>query len=259
MRSWVRVARCQLLVSCLFLMVVAVGCCILTVITSLGSHFTVFTEASPADNTIRDLHYSMVLYGSFVCGLLILTLLLSTIAVLRESQQLMATAFIGFGFLFCTLTAGLTWTQECQSQVEASVLDVYDELYEQVLRGHPGEAQEHLLQAHDIYQCCGKTWEQQRMSTPHITCNMTTEDKDCVSVISGVLHLHWYWSRTLLLVSLGLTVYGMMLSSFLYFSLSRGNIWGRRGNYNLNGNFVSSPDATAVTPLIQLMPYQSAQ
>ncbi|XP_056382847.1 tetraspanin-32 isoform X2 [Hyla sarda] len=240
-------------------MVLAVGCCHLTVITSLGSHFTVFTEASPADNTFGDQHYIMVLYGSFVCGLLILTLLLSTIAVLRESQNLMATAFIGFGFLFCTLMAGLTWTQECQSQVEASILDVYDDLYEQVLRGHSGEAQEHLLKAHNIFQCCGKTWEQEWISTPHITCNRTVEDKDCVSVISDVLHLHWHWARTLLLSSLGLTVYGMVLSSFLFFSLQRGNIWGRRGNYSLNGGLLSPPDATADTPLIQLMPFQSAQ
>ncbi|XP_056382848.1 tetraspanin-32 isoform X3 [Hyla sarda] len=233
-KSWVRVARCQLLVSCLFLMVLAVGCCHLTVITSLGSHFTVFTEASPADNTFGDQHYIMVLYGSFVCGLLILTLLLSTIAVLRESQNLMAT-------------------------VEASILDVYDDLYEQVLRGHSGEAQEHLLKAHNIFQCCGKTWEQEWISTPHITCNRTVEDKDCVSVISDVLHLHWHWARTLLLSSLGLTVYGMVLSSFLFFSLQRGNIWGRRGNYSLNGGLLSPPDATADTPLIQLMPFQSAQ
>lgn len=240
-------------------MVLAVGCCTLTVITGLGSHFTIFTEASPADNTLRDLHYTMVLYGSFIGGLLFLTLVLSTISVLRESQHLMALAFIGFGFLFGALMAGLTWTQEYQSQVEASVLDVYDDLYEQVLRGYPGDAQEQLLQAHDIFQCCGKTWEQERMTTPNITCNNTAEDKDCISVISDVMHMHWFWVRTLLLSSLGLTVYGMVLSSFLYFSLPRGNIWGRRGEYRLNGGLISSLDATVDTPLIQLVPYQSAQ
>ncbi|XP_066439174.1 tetraspanin-32-like [Eleutherodactylus coqui] len=257
-KSWVRVARCQLLVSGLFIMVLAVACCILTVITGLGSHFTVFTEAAPADNTIGDLHYTMMLYGGFVSGLLILTLLLSIISVLRESQNLMAAAFVGFGFLFCALMAGLTWTQDCQIQVKDSILDVYDDLYEQVLRGHPGEAKEHLLQVHEIFQCCGKIGEQQRISTPLITCNNTADDKDCVSAISDVLHLHWYWVRTLLMSSLGLTVYGMMLSSFLYFSLPRGNIWGRRGEYSLNGGLISSPDATVDTPLIQLLPYHSA-
>ncbi|XP_075693076.1 tetraspanin-32 isoform X1 [Rhinoderma darwinii] len=258
-KSWVRIARCQLLVTCLFILVLTVGCCILTVITGLGSHFTIFTEASPADNTIRYLHYTMVLYGSFVTGLLILTFLLSTISVLRESQHFMATAFIGFGFLFCALMAGLTWTQECQSQVDASILDIYDNLYEQVLRGYPEKAQERLFQAHDIFQCCGKIWEQQGTSTPHIPCNNTADDKDCVSVISQVLHVHWYWVWTLLLSSLGLTVYGMALSSFLYFSLPRGNIWERRGEYSLNGGLTGPPDATADTPLIQLLPYQSAQ
>ncbi|XP_075693079.1 tetraspanin-32 isoform X2 [Rhinoderma darwinii] len=233
-KSWVRIARCQLLVTCLFILVLTVGCCILTVITGLGSHFTIFTEASPADNTIRYLHYTMVLYGSFVTGLLILTFLLSTISVLRESQHFMAT-------------------------VDASILDIYDNLYEQVLRGYPEKAQERLFQAHDIFQCCGKIWEQQGTSTPHIPCNNTADDKDCVSVISQVLHVHWYWVWTLLLSSLGLTVYGMALSSFLYFSLPRGNIWERRGEYSLNGGLTGPPDATADTPLIQLLPYQSAQ
>ncbi|KAM4018257.1 tetraspanin-32 isoform 2-T2 [Anomaloglossus baeobatrachus] len=226
-KSWVRVARCQLLVSCLFTMVLAVGCCILVVITGLGSHFTIFTKASSADNMIKNLHYTMVLYGGFVCGLLILTLLLSTFAVIRESQHLMATAFVGFGFLFCALMVGLTWTQECQTRVESSILDVYDDLYEQVLRGYPGEAQEHLLQAHNIFQCCGKNWTRQTISTPHIVCSNTADDK----------------------------IYGLVLSSFLYFSLPRGNNWERRGEYSLNGGLVSTPD----TPLIQLVPYQSAQ
>ncbi|XP_071974215.1 tetraspanin-32 [Engystomops pustulosus] len=257
-KSWVRVARCQLLVSCLFILVLAVGFCILTVITGLGSHFTIFTDASAAGSTIRDLNSTMVLYGSSICGFLILTLLLSAISVLRESQHLMATAFIGFGFLFCALMAGLTWVQECQSQVEASILDVYDDLYDQVLRGYPGEAQEHLLKVHNMFECCGKTWEK-RMSSLHITCSNTADDKDCISVISDVLYVHWLWVRVLLLSSLGLTVYGMLLSSFLYFSLPKGNLWGRRGEYNLNGGLISPPDSTADTPLIQLMPYRSAQ
>ncbi|KAM4018258.1 tetraspanin-32 isoform 3-T3 [Anomaloglossus baeobatrachus] len=220
-KSWVRVARCQLLVSCLFTMVLAVGCCILVVITGLGSHFTIFTKASSADNMIKNLHYTMVLYGGFVCGLLILTLLLSTFAVIRESQHLMATAFVGFGFLFCALMVGLTWTQECQTR----------------------------------FQCCGKNWTRQTISTPHIVCSNTADDKDCISVITDVLHIHWYWVRTFLLSSLGTTIYGLVLSSFLYFSLPRGNNWERRGEYSLNGGLVSTPD----TPLIQLVPYQSAQ
>ncbi|XP_044126924.1 tetraspanin-32 isoform X2 [Bufo gargarizans] len=232
-RSWVRVARCQLLVICLFIMVLSVGFACLTIITGLGSHFTTFTEASPADNPIRDLHSTMILYGSFICGLLLLTLLLSTMSVLRESQYLMAT-------------------------VDASVLDVYDDLYDQALTGYPGDTKEHLLHVHKIFQCCGKTLEQQKISTTHITCS-NTDGKDCVSVISDVLRLHWFWVRTLLLSSLGLTVYGMVLSSFLYFSLPRGNMWERRGEYSLNGGLISPPNSTVDTPLIQLMPSRSAQ
>ncbi|XP_075043988.1 tetraspanin-32 [Mixophyes fleayi] len=258
-KVWVRVARCQLLVNCLFILLLAVACGIMTVITGLGPQFTILTGATPSGSVARDLHHTMVLYGSGVCALLLLCVLLSTLSVLRESQHLMAVAFIGFGFLFCTLMAGLTWTHMCESQVEASFLDVYDHLYEQVLRRSPGEVRGHLLLAHDIFQCCGKTGGHQKISTTHILCQNAADQQDCMSVISGVLHIHWHWVRTFLFLSIGLTVYGMVLSSFLFFSLPRGNLWDRRGEYSLNNAKVCPSDATPDTPLIQLLPYRTAQ
>ncbi|XP_063800795.1 tetraspanin-32 isoform X2 [Pseudophryne corroboree] len=230
-KVWVRVTRCQLLVNCLFILLLAVACCIMTVITGLGSQFTILTGASPSGSVVRDLHHTMVLYGSGVCALLLLTVLLSTLSVLRESQHLMAIAFIGFGFLFCTLMAGLTWTQVCESQVEASFLDVYDHLYEQVLRRSPGEVRDHLLLAHDIFQCCGKTGGHQKVSPTNSLCENAADQQ----------------------------VYGMVLSSFLFFSLPRGNVWDRRGEYSLSNALVCRSDAKPITPLIQLLPYRSAQ
>ncbi|XP_072277831.1 tetraspanin-32 [Pyxicephalus adspersus] len=255
----VRVARCQLLVSCLFILLLAVAFCFVTVITVLSPHFTILIGASPSGSHIRDLHHAMILYGSSVSVLLLLTVLVSVASVHRESQTLMATAFIGFGFLFCILMAGLTWTQECKSQVEASFLDVYDNIYDQVLRRANEEARKQLVQTHDIFQCCGKTGGHLNLPDNHNFCKSRKEEQDCVSTISSSLHIHLHWVRLLLLLSLGFTVYGMVLTSFLYFSLPRGNIWGRRGEYSPNNPLICHPGTTQDTPLSQLLPYHSTQ
>ncbi|XP_068117722.1 tetraspanin-32 isoform X1 [Hyperolius riggenbachi] len=258
-KSWVRVARCQLLVSCLFILLLAVACCFVTVITSLSPHFTILIRASTSESLIRGLHHSMVLFGSIVCSLLLLTVLISSVSVLRESQQLMATAFVGFGFLFCILMAGITWTQECESQIQASFLDVYDDMYEQVYRWSSAEAKEQLLHTHDVFQCCGKTRGHVMIPEIPVMCETKAEELDCVSVISRVLHMYLHWTRLLLLMSLGFMVYGMVLSSFLYFSLPKGHIWDRRGEYSLNNGLISNSVTMAVTPLTQLLPNQSSQ
>ncbi|XP_018416847.1 PREDICTED: tetraspanin-32 [Nanorana parkeri] len=201
----------------------------------------------------------LILYGSSICALLLLIVVVSAASVQRESQTLMATAFIGFGFLFCILMTGITWTQECKNQVEASFLDVYDDIYEQVLRRSSEEAKKQLVETHDIFQCCGKTGGHLNIPDAHNFCKSREEEQDCVSIISKALHIHLHWIRMLLLLSLGFTVYGMVLTSFLYFSLPRGNVWGRRGEYRLNNALICPPGTTQDTPLSQLLPYHSAQ
>ncbi|XP_068117723.1 tetraspanin-32 isoform X2 [Hyperolius riggenbachi] len=233
-KSWVRVARCQLLVSCLFILLLAVACCFVTVITSLSPHFTILIRASTSESLIRGLHHSMVLFGSIVCSLLLLTVLISSVSVLRESQQLMAT-------------------------IQASFLDVYDDMYEQVYRWSSAEAKEQLLHTHDVFQCCGKTRGHVMIPEIPVMCETKAEELDCVSVISRVLHMYLHWTRLLLLMSLGFMVYGMVLSSFLYFSLPKGHIWDRRGEYSLNNGLISNSVTMAVTPLTQLLPNQSSQ
>ncbi|KAM5138483.1 tetraspanin-32 [Mantella aurantiaca] len=254
----VRVARCQLLVSCLFILILAVAYCFVTVVTGLSPQFTILIGASPSESPIRDLHHAMILYGSSVCVLLLLTVLVSAVSVQRESQTFMASAFIGFGFLFCILMAGLTWTQDCKSQVEASFLDVYDEIYEQALRRPSEHAKKQLVQTHDAFQCCGKTGGHLDILDTHNFCKRR-EEQDCVSIISKALHIHLHWVRMLLLLSLGFMVYGMVLTSFLYFSLPTGNVWGRRGEYSLNNALICPPGTTQDTPLSQLLPHRSAQ
>ncbi|XP_075423030.1 tetraspanin-32 [Ascaphus truei] len=257
-KLWVRVTRCQLLASCLFIMLLAASVCIVTVMTGWGSYFTVLTSASPAESPARGLHRAMVLYGGSVCAALLLVSLLSSLSVLRESQHLMAIGFLGFAFLFCALMAGVTWTHESKNQVEVSFLDVYDGLYEEVLRKSPGVQKERLLSVHEALFCCGKIRGTLRASETHSMCQ-STDRQDCVSVISAVLHTLWLWVSALLLLSLGLMLYGMILSSFLYFSLPRGTNWDRRGKYSLTDASKCPSSDLPHTPLTQLLPYQSAE
>ncbi|KAM8940225.1 tetraspanin-32 [Pelodytes ibericus] len=258
-KQWVRLAKCQLLVACLFIMVLAFGGCIMTAMTGLGGHFTILTKESPPESSVRAVHSAMVLYGGSVCTLLFLNVLLSSLSVLRESQQLMATAFLVSACLFCALIAGVTWTHACQDQVAASFLDVYDGLFDLAVReSSSGGHTDHLLSVHDNFQCCGKiSWRQSLLET-HQVCTNMSEELDCVLVISIVLNTHLQWVIILLILSLGFTVYGMILSSFLYFSFPRGTIWERRGEYSLT-NASSSQTSTPDTPLTQLLPYQHAK
>ncbi|KAM4721157.1 tetraspanin-32 [Rhinophrynus dorsalis] len=249
---WVRSARCQLLVSLLFIMLLALAVCVMTIMTMWGRHFTVLTNASSPENPVRGLHYAMVLYGGSVCALLLFIIFFTSVSVLRDSQQFMGIAFLGFSCLLCALMAGLAWTHEGQSQVDNSLLDVYDNIYEQVLRGPTAEQREYLLYMHEMLQCCGKIEGTLKVSETQDLCQSTADRQDCISVISSALQTHWRWVTALMLLSLGFAIYGTILSSLLFFSLPRGTHWGRRGEYSLtkalNHHSAASPD----TPLTQL-------
>uniref|UniRef100_A0A8C5QZ71 Tetraspanin 32 n=1 Tax=Leptobrachium leishanense TaxID=445787 RepID=A0A8C5QZ71_9ANUR len=253
----VRVVKCQLLVACLFIMLLAFGGCFMTAITGLGGHFTTLTTSSPADSLARGMHYSMVLYGGTVCAFLFISIFISTASVLRESQQLMVIAIMVFGCLFCALAAGTTWTHMSQREVEDSFLDVYDGLFDQVVRGTAGGQREHLLRIHEKFQCCGKiSWSPELVENEFLRKNIT-ERQDCVLVISTTLNTHWRYVTILLLLTLGFTVYGMILSSFLYFSFPRGTSWDRRGEYSLTNRLSCPQGHNLDTPLTHLLPHQT--
>ncbi|OCT83869.1 tetraspanin-32 [Xenopus laevis] len=251
---WVRLAKSLLLVSCLFMMLLCLATCILTVMTGLGGHFTAMKTNAPPDSPLRGKHSAMVLYGSGVSALLLLLILLSSISVLRESRHLMASTFLGFGCMFCILTTGVTWIQDSQQQVDTSLLDVYDGLYEQVLRDPLHVHREQLQIMHETLQCCGKFRDGLPRTEVHSLCKNAEERQDCVVVISKVLQTHWTLVQVVLLVSLGFIVQGMFLSSFLYFSFPRGANWVRRGEYSLKNALELRSDLNPDIPLARLLP-----
>ncbi|KAG8429842.1 hypothetical protein GDO86_019077 [Hymenochirus boettgeri] len=165
-------------------------------------------------------------------------------------------AFLGFACLFCILTAGVTWIQESQRQVDTSLLDVYDGLYEQVLRESVFGQRERLLIMHQMLKCCGKM--SGGIGTPDSLCDGTADMQDCLSVISNSLRAHWSWSQAIMLVCLGFTVHGMVLSSFLFFLLPRGSDWDRRGEYSLT-KASKHPTANKDIPLALLLPLQTTE
>ncbi|CAH2326293.1 tetraspanin-32 [Pelobates cultripes] len=207
---------------------------------------------SPSDLSL----YYVVVYGGIVCSFLFLSILLSFVSVLRESQQLMVIALVVFGILLCALVAGMTWTHESQDEVKASYLDVYDGLYDQVVRGTFEGHRTHLMSIHEKFQCCGKISWPQTFGVNNLLCKNMTESQDCVLVISAALNTHWNYVKIVLLLSLLITVYGMILSSFLYISFPRCTTWGRRGEYSLTNGFSGSRVLFPTTALTHLLPHQ---
>ncbi|KAM4617695.1 tetraspanin-32 isoform 3-T3 [Discoglossus pictus] len=224
-KLWVRVAKCQLLVICLFMMLMALAVSIITVMTGWGGYFIILTKASPSESPVRGLHRTMLLYGSSVCVLLLLIALIISLSILRESQQLMGIGFLGYSCLFCVLMAGMTWIHESQSQV----------------------------------RCCGKIRGHPSLPETFTMCDRGEEGQDCVSVISDALHIHWSWVTTLHLLCLILTVYGMFLSSFLFFSLPQGTSWDRRGKYSLMNASKCQAGIASDTPLMEMPPYKASE
>ncbi|KAM4617693.1 tetraspanin-32 isoform 1-T1 [Discoglossus pictus] len=258
-KLWVRVAKCQLLVICLFMMLMALAVSIITVMTGWGGYFIILTKASPSESPVRGLHRTMLLYGSSVCVLLLLIALIISLSILRESQQLMGIGFLGYSCLFCVLMAGMTWIHESQSQVDVSFLDVYDSLYEQVLRSTSKGQRDYLLSIHETVRCCGKIRGHPSLPETFTMCDRGEEGQDCVSVISDALHIHWSWVTTLHLLCLILTVYGMFLSSFLFFSLPQGTSWDRRGKYSLMNASKCQAGIASDTPLMEMPPYKASE
>ncbi|KAM4617694.1 tetraspanin-32 isoform 2-T2 [Discoglossus pictus] len=230
-KLWVRVAKCQLLVICLFMMLMALAVSIITVMTGWGGYFIILTKASPSESPVRGLHRTMLLYGSSVCVLLLLIALIISLSILRESQQLMGIGFLGYSCLFCVLMAGMTWIHESQSQVDVSFLDVYDSLYEQVLRSTSKGQRDYLLSIHETVRCCGKIRGHPSLPETFTMCDRGEEGQ----------------------------VYGMFLSSFLFFSLPQGTSWDRRGKYSLMNASKCQAGIASDTPLMEMPPYKASE
>ncbi|KFP69740.1 Tetraspanin-32, partial [Acanthisitta chloris] len=122
-------------------------------------------------------------------------------------------------------------------QVEDSMLDVYDFVYEEVRRNASSFRRHELTAIHEAFLCCGKhspfgdTSNVERQTCPPGQAHDVGQD--CLQEILDFLKKHMDFVFLLLGITIGFTVYGMILTSFLWFSIHFSTNLDRKGKYIL--------------------------
>ncbi|XP_029438793.1 tetraspanin-32 isoform X2 [Rhinatrema bivittatum] len=210
-KQWIRVAKFQLLITGLFVMLLGVAVSILTIVTHCANHFTVISSVTSEANVYRIIHRTVFFSGICLSTILVLSALLSTAALVRESECLMA-------------------------MVEDTMIDVYDFIYDEYLRNFSETRRQELMAIHHTFQCCGKiSWFKHEKNSDQEMCPLNTSDgrEDCLQAMEGFLKKHMSFVSGLLLITLPFMVCGMVLTSFLFFSIHFGITWNRKGKYTL--------------------------
>ncbi|OPJ73788.1 tetraspanin-32 isoform D [Patagioenas fasciata monilis] len=260
-RCGMRTTKCQLLATSLCVMLLGLSIATLSTVTHYGLHFTLISNISLESNSYRFIHYAgcfarlelceplrglppcqtrkYIHMGAFYFGIclsmtLILAALLSSAATVRESQCLTAMGFFCFALAFCGLIPAACWRYMHSTEVEDSMMDVYDFVYEEVRRNSSSFRRHELTAIHEAFLCCGKHSPFGDMTNvEHKTCPSSIAGQDCLQEIRDFLRKHMDFISTLLGVTIGFMVYGMILTSFLWFSIHFSNNLDRKGKYIL--------------------------
>ncbi|XP_036171740.1 tetraspanin-32 isoform X2 [Myotis myotis] len=206
-RSRVRVAKCQMLVTSLFVLLLGLLAATMAALTYFGAHFAVFSRVSPEGSSYPALHRGAFFAGISLAGLLTLGAVLSAAATVREAGGLMAGGFLCFALVFCALVQGAFWRLRNPTQVEDALLDTYDLVYDQAVMSPSSARRQELAAIHDTFLCCGK-------SSPSGLLG-SVEAELCRGQEAAT------------------QVYAMLLSSFLWFAIRSGRSLDRRGTYAL--------------------------
>uniref|UniRef100_G1N791 Uncharacterized protein n=1 Tax=Meleagris gallopavo TaxID=9103 RepID=G1N791_MELGA len=125
--------------------------------------------------------------------------------------SLSSQAFFCFALAFCGMIPALCWRYMHSTEVEDSMLDVYDLVYEEVRRNGSSSKRHELTLIHEVFLCCGKHSPLgDTAAVEHKMCHPGTE---------------WAAGR----------VYGMVLTSFHWFSIHFSDNLDRKGKYTLQG------------------------
>ncbi|KAK2519737.1 Tspan32 [Columba livia] len=209
----------------------------LSTVTHYGLHFTLISNISLESNSYRFIHYAAFYFGICLSMTLILAALLSSAATVRESQCLTAMGFFCFALAFCGLIPAACWRYMHSTEVEDSMMDVYDFVYEEVRRNSSSFRRHELTAIHEAFLCCGKHSPfGDTTNVEHKTCpsgQIRSAGQDCLQEIRDFLRKHMDFISTLLGVTIGFMVYGMILTSFLWFSIHFSNNLDRKGKYIL--------------------------
>nr|XP_012311599.1 tetraspanin-32 isoform X2 [Aotus nancymaae] len=180
--SRVRVAKCQMLVTCFFVLLLGLSVATTVALTYFGAHFAVIRQASLEKNPYQAVHRWALSVGSSLVGLLTLGAVLSAAATVREAQGLMA-------------------------GVEEAMLDTYDLVYEQTVKGMSHVRWQELVAIQDTFLCCGKRSPFSRLGN--------TEADLCQGEEAAR------------------EVYALLLNSFLWFAIRSGCSLDLKGKYTL--------------------------
>ncbi|XP_068834519.1 tetraspanin-32 isoform X3 [Capricornis sumatraensis] len=188
----VRVAKCQMLATSLFVLLLGSAMAATAALSYFGPHFAVISPVSADRTTYEALHHWAFSAGIALAALLTLGAVLSAAATVREAGGLMAAAFLSFALVFCALVQAAFWRAHSPTQVEDAVLDAYDRAYERALRSVSGSGRQELV---------------------------AIQDTDCLLGIQSFLRAQGNVVSTLIGLGLAFTVYAMLLSSFIWFSI----------------------------------------
>ncbi|XP_048341973.1 tetraspanin-32 isoform X2 [Sphaerodactylus townsendi] len=203
--SWVQATKCQLLVTSLFGMLLGLSVAILTTITYYEKHFIVISEVLLETNPMRTF-LNLVLYaGICLSSLLTIAAILSVIGTWRDLESAMAVGFLCFAVVFCASVQAAYWA---------------------ITNGTE-------------FLCCGKKLQfEEERNIENETCQSEitgTANEDCLQAIHNILKKHMRFVSIVMIITTIIMVYGMILTSFLCFSIHFNNSLDRKDKYVLTG------------------------
>ncbi|XP_048663825.1 tetraspanin-32 isoform X3 [Marmota marmota marmota] len=235
--------------------------------------FAVVSRASVDSNPLEAVHRWVFSMGISLAGLLSLGATLSAAATMREAPGLLAMdhktepltsvsgaaslhtscqptqatrlhtvtrplcsqGFLCFALVFCSLVQVAFWRFHNPTQVEDTMLDTYDLVYDQAVRSPSSIQGPELAAIQDTFLCCGKRSPFQLLGSREADPCRGEEAarEDCLQSIRSFLKTPQNIAFMLTSTGLALMVYAMLLSSFLYFAVRSGRGLDRRGKYTL--------------------------
>nr|XP_056708103.1 tetraspanin-32 [Euleptes europaea] len=233
----VQAPKCQLLVVSLFGMLLGLSVAILTIITYYERRFIVISEVSLETNPIRTFHNIALYTGICLSSILTIAAILSVVATWRDLESIMAVGFLCFAMMFCASVQAAYWAIINSTEVEEAMMDVYDFVYEDMRNNSSSNRRQELLTIHETFLCCGKKllFEEAR-DIENETCQsetIGTTKEDCLQAIHNFLEKHMRFVSILMIITTIIMVYGMVLTSFLCFSIHFKNSLERKDKYIL--------------------------
>ncbi|XP_040826702.1 tetraspanin-32 isoform X1 [Ochotona curzoniae] len=188
----VRVAKCQLLVTCLFVLLLGLSVATSATLTYFGAHWTVLRQAALGRTAYEETHRWAFCLVTGLAVLLTMGATLSAAGTMREAQGLMAGGFLCFAVAFCALVQVAFQSYHRPDQVEEVVLDAFDLVYDRALRNATGSWYWELVAIQDTFLCCGKRspFRVLRSTDAQLCHGAGTHTQDCLEGIRTFLRTH---------------------------------------------------------------------